>query len=499
MKNFKKIVNNLCKILPIIMAAGMMRAEALEVIYPKSPNTEIAAESTFFVGNTKPGSKLKINDKEVKVFENGSFVEVVPLKDGFNRINIDSQNETEHDILSYIIKKVPKTTLNLPEAELIEFPENEFVYAAIVKNNAPLRIQPDENAQRLTHLGTDTVLMLNGKKGDYYRVSLSPKKNVWIKAENVVNYSTINTKMLSLVEDVYTCNDKLYDYIKTPMSFPVPFKVSETDTGLTMDLYNIKENPADTKFFKPTDTIKTLAINTVKADNQSTYFVELNHKLWGYDAYYEGNSLVLKIRKAPQVDMKTPLKGITIAIDAGHGGSDFGAVGPTGVKEKDINLDIAKKLQKSLEDAGAVVVMTRADDSDLDLYSRPKTAKNSDALILISIHANALADGADPYKKHGTSTYYYNNESKLLAKTLRDSMIQELATKDDGVCKCSFVLTRATMPLSVLVEVAYMIHPEEYSLLLDDNFRQKTADSIKHGLESYVLNTLNTNMGINHQ
>lgn len=69
-------------------------------------------------------------------------------------------------------------------------------------------------------------------------------------------------------------------------------------------------------------------------------------------------------------------------------------------------------------------------------------------------------------------------------------MTKELGTKDDGVCKCSFVLTRPTMPLSVLVEVAYMIHPDEYKLLLDDGFRQKAAEAIKKSLETYVLNSV---------
>lgn len=493
-----------CLLLPLALSMTMLQSQALQVVYPKSPNVEMSASSTFIIGNTAPGSKLTINDKEVKVFENGSFVEVVPLKDGFNRITIDSKKvtqkntekgtelETEQETFTYIIKKVPKTADSQAQAELIEFPQNEYIYAAVVKNNSPLRAQPDENAQRLTHLGVDTVLMLNGKKGDYYRVSLTPSKNAWIKAENVVDYSTINEKMIAVVDDVTTSSDKLYEYIKTPVSFPVPYKITETDTGLTMDLYNIKENPSDTKLFKPTDTIKSLAINTVALDNQSTYFVELNNKLWGYDAYYEGKTLVLKIRKAPQTDSKAPLKGITIAIDAGHGGDDYGAIGPTGVKEKEINLDVSKKLQKALEEAGATVVMTRTEDNAVDLYERTKIAKNADSLILISIHANALADGANPYEKHGTSTFYYNRESVELAKTLRDTLITDLGTKDDGVCKCSFVLTRPTMPLSVLVEVAYMIHPEEYSLLLDENFRQKAATSIKNGLESYLLHSVNT-------
>ena len=471
---------------------------ALQIVYPKTPNTEVSAPSTFFVGNTSPDAALKINDKDVKVFDNGSFVEVVPLKEGFNRVIIDSKAGPEHDIMTYIIKRIPPKTLTIPEAELIEFAQNEFIYAATVKSNTPLRAQPDEYAHRITHLDRNTVLMINGKKGDFFRVSLTPEKNAWVRADSVVTYSTINSKMLANIDEVSICEDKLYEYIKTKISIAAPYKITETDTGLSVDLYNIKENKADTAFFKPDRTLKSLAINQISPDNKSTYFVELNHRLWGYDAYYEDGCFVLRIRKAPQIDAKQPLKGLTVAVDAGHGGDDAGAIGPTGVKEKDINLDIANRLKTTLENAGAVVVMTRTDDTNLELYSRVKTAKANDALFFISLHANALKDGADPYQKHGTAVFYYNAETVELAKTIRDVVTAKLQTKDDGVGMYSLVATRPTLPLSVLVEVAYMIHPEEYKLLLDESFRQKAADAIKDALETYVKTNC-CDSGINHQ
>ena len=122
--------------------------------------------------------------------------------------------------------------------------------------------------------------------------------------------------------------------------------------------------------------------------------------------------------------------------------------------------------------------------------------RDSDALISLSIHANALADGADPYEKHGTSVFYYNRESVELAKTLRDVITKKLGTKDDGVGMHSLVMTRPTMPLSVLIEVAYMIHPDEYKLLLDEKFRRKAAEAIKDGLKEYLLNSVKSD-GIN--
>lgn len=491
-----RLFKNTCFLLPLVFAFNSLQAEALQIVYPKNIKTEISASSTFIIGSTVPQSSLKINNQEVKVYENGSFVQVVPLKDGDNTIDIESTKDNTCDKVTYIIKKVPKTSPASVSAALEEFPANQYLYVSVIKDNVPLRTQPDEDAKRLTHLNQNTVLMINGRKGDYYRVSLTPAETAWIRTDCVVNYSTINGKMLASATQVSLTEDKLYHYIKTDLTFKAPYKILETDNGLSLELYNLKNHAADTMLFKTGGDIKNLAVNNVAADNSSTYYIELKNKLWGYDAYYEGNTLVLKIRKTPVIDKDKPLKDITIALDAGHGGADAGAIGPTGVKEKEINLDVVQKLQKLLEDAGAKVVLTRTDDVDVPLYDRPKKAREADSLILLSIHANALPDGADPYKKHGTSAFYYNKEALELAKTLRDVMTEELKTKDDGVCNCSFVLTRPTMPLSVLIEVAYMIHPEEYKLLLDESFRQKAAKSIKKGLEQYLLNSVNSS-GIN--
>lgn len=467
-------------------AATTLSVDALQIVYPKSSSVEIAAESTFFIGSTEPGAKLTINDREIKIFEDGSFVEVVPLSEGVNNFEINSSNENQNDKVSYIIKKIPKPVNPAEDAELIEFPENEYIYSTVVKNNVPLREKPDEDANRITHLGVDTVLMIDAKQGDFCRVVLSATERAWVRADYIVNYSIINEKMLASAQETTITEDELFDYIKTPLTFPVPFKVTENETGLTVDLYSIKENASDTKVFETKNNFKNLTLNSVNSENLSTYFVELKEKLWGYDAYYEKNTFVLKIRKPPLIDVEKPFKNIVIALDAGHGGEDAGAIGPTGVKEKDINFDVAEKLKKILEDNGATVVMTRTTDHNVNLYERVKIAKSENALFLLSLHANALPDGANPYEKHGTSVFYYNKESLQLAKTLRDTLTKELETKDDGVSKCSFVLTRPTAPLSVLIEIAYMIHPQEYSLLLNEDFRTKAAESIKNGLIQYL-------------
>ena len=462
-------------------------AKALSVVYPKSQSVKINAGSTFFIGSVEEGSVLTINQKPVKIWENGSFVEVVKLIDGQNIFTLTSKKGNETKTLSYTVTKPPRQANYKSEPTLEIFPENKFVFARVLSDYTPLREKPNEDAKRLTHMGTDTMLMVDGKKGDFYRVSIAPEKEAWVRESRVISLSTVNEKVSAKISDVSISEDKNYTYIKSSIDEAVPFIIKANECCFEMEIFGVSENAKDCKIFKPVGSVKNLAIATTDNDKISRYFIETNQKIWGYDAYYENKQLVFKIRKAPKVAEAQPFKGITIAIDAGHGGVDPGAVGPTGKKEKDINFDITMRLKTELENAGAAVVLTRSDDTDVPLYDRPEIAQKGDALIMISIHANALPDGIDPYKKHGTSVFYYNDEAKELAQTVQIRLLEDLKTKDDGVCKRSFVLTRPTMPLSILIEVAYMIHPVEYNLLLDEDFRQKAAVSIKNGLEKYLI------------
>ena len=143
---------------------------------------------------------------------------------------------------------------------------------------------------------------------------------------------------------------------------------------------------------------------------------------------------------------------------------------------------------KELEKMGANVVMTRITDEEVGIYKRPEIAQREKALICVSIHANSMVDG-NPYEKHGTEVYYYNGHAKKLADTIKNQMVQDLKLKDGETRFASFVLTRPTMPVSVLVETAYMPNPEEYLKLTNSRFQQKTAKSIAEGIKNYFLST----------
>lgn len=201
--------------------------------------------------------------------------------------------------------------------------------------------------------------------------------------------------------------------------------------------------------------------------------------------------------------MTKPVLKQTVIIDAGHGGDDGGAIGIDGTVEKDINLDIALKLEKLLKFYGFDVIMTRTEDimtcdDGLDSLRKRKVSdihnrfdvleKNPDA-VFISIHQNKFEDNS----QHGTQVFYSgnNDESKLLAESIQNSIVSVLQPDNSRVVKKSgsgiYLLYHAKLP-AVLVECGFISNHAEVKKLNDENYRMKIAILIADGLIKYLMN-----------
>jgi len=176
-----------------------------------------------------------------------------------------------------------------------------------------------------------------------------------------------------------------------------------------------------------------------------------------------------------------------ICIDAGHGGTQPGAVGYFGTKEKDITLQVALQLRDVLKNAGVDVVMTRESDKDVrtakqpnELQARCDVANNSKADVFISIHCNASNDSS----AHGTETWYYPKDakSKTLAQFIQTELVKQIGLKDRGVKQGNYYVTRYTKMPAVLVELAFISNPEEEVLLRNKAFQRKCAVGIANGI-----------------
>lgn len=198
-----------------------------------------------------------------------------------------------------------------------------------------------------------------------------------------------------------------------------------------------------------------------------------------------------------------PITQKTVIVDAGHGGDDGGAIGIDGTVEKDINLDIALKLEKILKFYGFNVIMTRTQDvmtcdDGLDSLRKRKISdihnrfelmrKNPDA-IFISVHQNKFEDSS----QHGTQVFYSGNDerSKELAEAIQTSVTLTLQRKNDRVVKKSgsgiYLLYHAKIP-AVLVECGFISNFDEVKKLKDESYRMKLAILIADGLLKYLSN-----------
>ncbi len=186
-----------------------------------------------------------------------------------------------------------------------------------------------------------------------------------------------------------------------------------------------------------------------------------------------------------------PVSDKVIVIDAGHGSSDGGAVGISGVLEKDINLAIAQRLQKLLEQTGAVVVVTRGDDNPIadnkrsDMRLRKNIKETSDADIFVSIHMNKFSQS----KYSGAQVFYSRDEeSKALGEAIQDSVKALLNPSNNRVAKSAddsiFLLKQSTVP-SVIVECGFLSNPAEEQLLSQADYQEKVAWAIYGGITSY--------------
>lgn len=198
-----------------------------------------------------------------------------------------------------------------------------------------------------------------------------------------------------------------------------------------------------------------------------------------------------------------PITQKTVIVDAGHGGDDGGAIGIDGTVEKDINLDIALKLEKILKFYGFNVIMTRTQDvmtcdDGLDSLRKRKISdihnrfelmrKNPDA-IFISVHQNKFEDSS----QHGTQVFYSGNDerSKELAEAIQTSVTLTLQQKNDRVVKKSgsgiYLLYHTKIP-AVLVECGFISNSDEVKKLKDEGYRMKLAILIADGLLKYLSN-----------
>ena len=200
-------------------------------------------------------------------------------------------------------------------------------------------------------------------------------------------------------------------------------------------------------------------------------------------------------RSRSQSSAAPGIDGKRIVLDPGHGGSDTGAIGPTGVTEKSIALRIAKRLKTLLEAEGAEVILTRTEDTEVspkkakatdveELQARCDIANQNSADIFLSIHLDAFSGP----EAHGTTGYYYemgSADSTRLADCVKRGVLRRLGTLDRGTKPCAFYVCRHTDMPAMLLETAFVSNPREEQMMNSEEGVENAAQGIAAGIAEY--------------
>jgi len=471
---------------------------------PAPPDTvktlDIASIETFPEGNlfVMPGDRIKFKVKALTgctVAANGNIPLYEMLKNKMPGIYQGEYVVKEKD--SFLVSKIPVTiTDKTGKAATKQSRYWISMFGPLAPNVA---ITKGRLAHLLYGLGDDrlggakigyldSMVLLNvvGKVGSQYKVRLSKYRTAYIDDDAVEFLPKGSFTPESLTDKWTVYGDSAYDYVQLGLFARLPYQSFQevNPSKIIVDVFGATNNTNWITQLENTKEIKNVHYEQIE-DEVFRITIELKHaQHWGHQVYYKGNTLVIKIKRQPE---NLALKNLIIAVDAGHGGSNTGAGGPTGSSEKMLTLAVSLKLQKLLEQNGAKVIMSRTTEKFFDNKERILFYRDSVPDLLVSIHLNS---SADPIRTKGTSTFYRYIGFRSLSHSIYKRML-ELGLKEYGNnSSFNFMLNSPIEYPNALVETLFVSNPEDEMKILDENFQQQIAEKIVQGVKDFLESCL---------
>ncbi|MES2850316.1 MAG: N-acetylmuramoyl-L-alanine amidase, partial [Bacteroidota bacterium] len=367
----------------VIKASGANKGSTKTINYtytipkPAEPVKTFGIESiqTFPEGDLvlKPGDRIKF---KVKALPNcmvetidGTVLYEIPATATKGMPGIYQGEYIVKEVDSFFVMKIPVTITDSSGTSITK--ETKNLFSVISQYTPDIAITKGRLAHLEYGLGDDRlggakvgyidsniVLKTIGKVGTHYKVQLARSRTAYIPEELVTVMPKGSFTPESLTDKITTYGDSVYDYVKLNLFAKLPYQSFQLiePSKIIVDVFGATNNTNWITQMQTAKEIKSIDYEQV-ADEIFRITIELKHQQhWGHTIYYSGNSLIIKIKQQPS-DLS--LKNLTIAIDAGHGGTNNGAVGATGTYEKEVTLALSLKLQKALQKVGAKVIMTR--------------------------------------------------------------------------------------------------------------------------------------------
>lgn len=484
---------------------GKLAAKTISYSYtipkPAEPVKVFGIESiqTYPEGDLilKPGDRIGFKVKAYRgckvAIINNVLLNEMPLTSTKNMPGIYQGEYVVQESDSFFVRKIPVLITDSSGQSIIK--ETKNIFSVMSQYTPDIAITKGRLAHLEYGLGDDRlggakvgyidsniVLKIIGKVGTHYKVYLAKSRTAYIPDELVTIMPKGSFTPSSLTDKITTYGDGKYDYVKLNLFSKLPYQSFQLvePSKIVVDVFGATNNTNWITQMQTAKEIKAIDYEQV-ADEIFRITIQLKHQQhWGHSIYYSGNSLIVKIKQQPQ-DLS--LKNLTIAIDAGHGGTNNGAVGATGTYEKEITLAVSLKLQKTLEKEGAKVIMTRNREMFFDNKERILFYRDSTPDLLLSIHLNS---SEDPFRVSGTSTYYRYIGFKPLSLLIYKRLL-ELGLKEYGnTGSFNFMLNSPTEYPNALVETLFLSNLEEEEKILNPEYQQQMVDKIVSGVKDFL-------------
>lgn len=444
--------------------------DILEVRVKGTPNANVS-----FMDGIK---MIELPTNETKGIE-GIYTGVYKVNPDINIENIPIKFKIEKD----------GETFELTSSAVVSMLPNTLPRVGVTKGERPFLnygLGTDRlGGAKLAYLEEGIKLSIDGKVGDQYRVKLTENQTAWIP-ENQVELLPVGTFLpKSLTEAWAVYGGSVSDRVIIRLNEKLPFSTRQelNPTRIIVDIYGATANTNWITQHLTTEAVKNLYYEQVEEDLFRVIIEPTSKQIWGYDIGYSGNSLEISIKKQPN---NLNMSNLKFVLDAGHGGNNRGALGATGLIEKDFTLDMVDRLETALKAKGATVFKTREDDTFSKNSERLDKIESFDADILISIHANSIGLSTDPKRVSGTSTYYKHIAFRSLSLAIYKRMLELELNSFGNIGNFNFTLNSPTSIPNVLVETAFMSNPNDEMKMLDGVFKEKMVRQIVQGVQDWL-------------
>jgi len=337
------------------------------------------------------------------------------------------------------------------------------------------------------------IVITSANLEKYFPVFSSDGQSLLLVNSDRVDASSLYSKTADAVAYYYKQINPLTGEFIIAFNAPVVHSVKRDSSKLTVSFFNaLRYND---QAFK--NTIKSTGLNDMKIDLIPKVGFKLVLPLKkdsevNCDLGADGKSFRLTIKQtkpyivAPCPVVAKPKRNIygggkRVILDPGHGGVDYGAI-REGINEKDINLDIAKRVEAILASKGYSVDMTRHTDETVSLQDRTIFCENNCPDIFVSIHVNSSVRP----EPTGIETHYYHEDSLALAQTVHTSLATYIKSPDRGLIKSRFYVINHTTVPAILVEIGFISNDRERAELVSEKRKQQTAKAIADGIVNYL-------------